>query len=520
MYACLIDDLDHVVWKDFFGGSDEDQGARGIAVREGTDPKVYVGGWTSCTDFYCFDANPGNDYFDDTGSGMGSNGFIVRLNQVDGVLEHSTYFGTGTPVNEVADITIDPSGRLIAVGTITPGNLPTHQVALPPGAEQWPYGGAEDGYVALFNLNDQVLWSTPWGGSGSDGAVTVRAKGNKIVVVGHTGSVVFPQTLNGGGNWNQSTTLGLGDVVILEFNLNGDQQWGALFGGSGMDQVGWHGLDIDPVTSDIYVVGYTRSTDLPLYHPNDWYDATPPPAGIGNGFIAEFSNSRNRLWVTYAGSSDEAYLHAVRISQDRQIFIGGYAAAGFPCQPRPGLYSTATLLGGQDGVVMHFDAAHQYLWGTYLGGENSERIYTIAVKEGERLYTCGYTTTQYLPAELLPLTDENIPGSWFEDVRQGSLDGYLAAFCFDDVVGILSPVGTVPAELRAWTDVSGHLFVAGATPGMQPLLMCDPTGRVALHMQVRVPSDAPLRIDPGSLAAGAYVLSIGDRSAKVAVLQP
>ncbi|MBK6775113.1 MAG: hypothetical protein IPG74_04430 [Flavobacteriales bacterium] len=138
LFARLIDDQDHIEWKDFFGGSDENQGARGIAVREGADPKVYVGGWTACTDFYCFDANPGNDYYDDTGSGMGSNGFIVRLNQSDGVLEHSSYFGTGTPVNEVADVTIDPSGRSIAVGTITAGALPTHQVPLPAGPSNGP----------------------------------------------------------------------------------------------------------------------------------------------------------------------------------------------------------------------------------------------------------------------------------------------------------------------------------------------------------------------------------------------
>ena len=52
IYACRINDLDHIEWKDLFGGSDADQGPRGIAVREGADPKVYVGGWTVCTDFY------------------------------------------------------------------------------------------------------------------------------------------------------------------------------------------------------------------------------------------------------------------------------------------------------------------------------------------------------------------------------------------------------------------------------------------------------------------------------------
>ncbi|MBK9194227.1 MAG: hypothetical protein IPO17_04390 [Flavobacteriales bacterium] len=234
--------------------------------------------------------------------------------------------------------------------------------------------------------------------------------------------------------------------------------------------------------------------------------------------IAEFSNARDRLWVSYASSSGEANLHAVRVSQDREIFIGGYSTAAFPCHPSTGLYSTNALLGGQDGVIMHFDVAHQYLWGTYFGGEgagNGERIQTIAIKENERLYTCGYTNTQYLPALLFPLTDEGIIGSWFEDFLQGGLDGFIAAFCFDDAVGISAPVVADQSQLVVRVDASGHWYITGASAGMQPILVCDAAGRKALHALVRVGIDGTLRVDPGVLASGIYGLRIGDRSTKV-----
>ena len=87
-------------------------------------------------------------------------------------------------------------------------------------------------------------------------------------------------------------------------------------------------------------------------------------------------------------------------------------------------------------------------------------------------------------------------------------------------VGISTTAVVDHSRFLAWLDASGQWFVTGATPGIQPLFLSDAAGRVALRSQVRVPVDAPLRIDPGTLAAGAYMLRIGDRSAKVLVDQP
>lgn len=399
LYACRINDLDHIVWKDYFGGSGADQFPYGIAVRSGGDPKVYVGGRTSCSNFYCYDA-PGPDYFDPTGGSY--NGFIVRFDHDAGVMEHSTYFGNGIESTEVHDITIDPLGRLIAVG-MTVGNLPTHQVPLPAGAEQWSYGGSSDCFIAVFNLNDQLLWSTPFGGSSEDYAQTVRAVGNKIVVVGSGGSSGnFPQALYGGGDQNSNTTAGSSDLIIMEFNLNGDQQWGTLFGGNAIEIPGLHGLDIDPVTGDIYIVGYTSSTDLQQVYSTDWHDPTTPQSGY-NGFIAEFSNDRNRRWVTYANSAGGTELNSVRISQEREIFIGGYAGMDFPCVPAIDLYSTNALLGSRDGVIMRFDVMHNYVWGTYFGGDVSEKIYSIALKGNERLYAGGATNSPFGPGNFFSI---------------------------------------------------------------------------------------------------------------------
>ncbi|MBL0036545.1 MAG: hypothetical protein IPP26_12475 [Flavobacteriales bacterium] len=518
LFACRMDNMDHVVWKDFFGGSGAGQIAWGIDVRNGSDPKVYVGGWTACTNFYCLNGNPGNDYFDASGSGY-NNGFIVRLDHDLGILEHATYFGNETVL--IQDITIDPLGRLIVVGQTT-GILPLHQVPLPAGAEQWGFGGDEDGFIAMFDLSDRVLWSTPFGGTFLDRATTVRARGNTIGVVGSSSSTTFPQALNGGGNQNSSTPAGFSDIMIIEFNQNGDEQWGTLFGGNDIEDPGYHGLDIDPVTGDIYIVGYTRSSNLPLLYTTDWHDATPP-SGNANGFIAEFSSTRNRKWITYVSNSGTGGLDAVRVGQDRSVFIAGYAHAGFQTQPMGGLYESNAPLGDQDGVIMRFDTDHNYLWGTYFGGDTPgtiDKVYSIALRGTERLYTCGKTNSPNGPNDFFPLSDELIPGSWFNPNFQPGTDGFVAAFCIaPTAVGLPNFEATGGSSLLAWVDDGGWWSVMGGTPGLQPLFICDAAGRVVQHAQMRVPSDTPLRFNTASLSPGAYVLRIGERSAKVLVVQ-
>lgn len=515
LFACRMNDQDHIMWKDFFGGSDHDELATGIAIREGLDPKVFVGGLTQCDDFHCVDAVPGSDYFDNTGGT--TNGFIVRLDHDDGYMEHSTYFGDY--LEEIRDITVDPSGRLIVVGW-TNGQLPAEQVTPPPGAEQWGFGGMGDGFIALFNLNEQVLWSTPFGGAGEEIAYTVRASNDKIVVAGLSYSPTFPQYHGGGGDWNVSSNSGGGDIMLLEFNLNGDQQWGTLFGGSQADYPGFHGLDIDPVTGDIYIVGTTQSVDLPVYHPTDWYDATPLTAQF-HGFIAEFTASRDRRWVTPVSNMGYRALDVVRVSDDREVFMGGRTSNAIPCMPLSNVYSESSLLGSSDGVVMRFSPSHDYLWGTHFGGNDLESLNTLALNGNGRLYVCGSTTSAYQgEGNFFPLTDELIPYSWFDDFYPGAQGGFVAAFCFWSVVG--TPTDPTPSELEllAWPVASDQWMVAGAEAGTQQLWIVDAAGRTVKREQVIVTPDVPLSMEAGDLVPGNYFLRIGDRTAKLVLARP
>lgn len=516
MFATCQNGQDHIVWKNFFGASSGY--ASCIAVRDGTAPQVYVGGYEYSHDYWVTPDGPEFNQFNCGGAGVC--GTLIRFNGTTGAAEWSTYFGSHLVVY---NLTIDPLDRLTVVGE-SDYSLPTPDVTPPPpGAEQWNSGGGSDGFISLFTPGDNLLWTTHFGGSGYERATTVRGSGNKVVVVGCSASPAFPQSLNGGGDQNQSTQLGIQDMFLLEFDLNYDLQWGTLFGGNGLDEPGLHGLDIDPHTGDIYVVGRTESTDLPITHAGDWYDDTP--TGAGDGVIFEFSNSRSRKWVTYVSGNGGTLLNAVRVQNDRQVFIGGETAdVAFPCAPQPQLYSEDQIRGGQDGLVMCFTKDHWYAWGTYFGGDDPgtqlESVFSIALKDGQRLYVSGTTDSPYDDIHFFPLTDEGIP-SWFDETLAPEMDGFVAAFC---IANILTGIPNLPAQegdaLTVWQGGNGVWTIQGAEPGVRTLALLDAGGRLVSYQSVRVRANALLQVPIPWLAQGIYVLRIGDRMAYVAVIQP
>ena len=112
----------------------------------------------------------------------------------------------------------------------------------------------------------------------------------------------------------------------------------------------------------------------------------------------------------------------------------------------------------------------------------------------------------------------------YGDTADGQFVNNLAKFIGSSYVDSCgAPVGIsaiAPPDrtvLLAWPDASGNWTVAGAAPGMQPVFISDAAGRVTLRALARVPTDTALSIDVGVLAPGAYVIRIGDRSAKVLV---
>lgn len=119
----------------------------------------------------------------------GSDGFVVKYAAASfGSVQWSTYLG-GSGYDSVLGLAIRPSGQVIAVGTTGSGNFP----ALNP--IQLAHAGVYDAFVTVYQPGGTIIFSTLWGGFGSDSANAAangKLDGNSILVAGLTRSANFP----------------------------------------------------------------------------------------------------------------------------------------------------------------------------------------------------------------------------------------------------------------------------------------------------------------------------------------
>lgn len=129
-------------------------------------------------------------------------GFLAKLSSDGSRLLYSSYLG-GSASDATGDLVFDSAGNLWVSGSTASLDFPTT-----PGS--FPHAGSSDGYVALFDSTlTSLLFSTPLGGSGSDGVggVGLDAAGG-VYAIGNTNSTDIPvtagafQTSFGGGSFD------------------------------------------------------------------------------------------------------------------------------------------------------------------------------------------------------------------------------------------------------------------------------------------------------------------------------
>ena len=187
-----------------------------------TDPagNVYVTGTTR------FNGLPVKNAFQPTYGGGFTDVFVAKFNS-SGSLVFCTYFG-GSLGDESQAIAVDQSGNSYITGRTISIDFPTKNAF-----HKINYGNQEpDAFVAKFNTNGGLVFSTYLGGSSNDGGndIVVDSQGNCFIVVPTLSSDFLLK------NTFQTTfSYGHYDIFVAKFSSNGSLLYSTFFGGNSDD---------------------------------------------------------------------------------------------------------------------------------------------------------------------------------------------------------------------------------------------------------------------------------------------
>jgi uncharacterized repeat protein (TIGR01451 family) len=352
---------------------------------------TYVVGTTLSTDF---PVTPGAAQTKFGGADVFGDAFVTKLDPTLSHVIYSTYLG-GDSDDLASAIAIDSLGQAYVAGSTRSRNFP---VTL--GALQARYGGSAsnvlgsggDAFIAKLDPSgSRLLYSTFLGGNGEDSAAAIVVDGSgNAIVVGGTNSPDFPvtsgvvqSTFGGSGDLSQTG----GDAFVAKLNPFGTGLiFSTFLGGSSSDSAS--SVTLDDV-GNIYVQGFTNSTNLPTFHA-----LQPSLAGDSDVFLTKLDPfGTTLLYSTYFGGNGRDGAIGTTDSSGLVYLVGDTDSTNFPL-----VNSLQPYFGNMDVFLAKVDPTDaSLLYSSYLGGGDFDFAGPIAIDPDGSMWIGGSTFSQNFP---------------------------------------------------------------------------------------------------------------------------
>jgi hypothetical protein len=321
-----------LVYSSYLGGTSDDFGH---AITLDSANNVYLTGETSGGAF------PTVNAFDSTFNGS-SDAFVTKINAAGTALIYSTYLGGSIGDGSAAadhgnDIAVDAAGNAYITGETDSTNFPTFNAI-----QSTKSGTFEDAFVTKLNAAGSALvYSTYLGGTSDDhGSGITLDSANNAYITGETRSSNFP-TANGFDSTHNLSS----DAFVTKINAAGTTLvFSSFLGGSGVDIA--QAIVLDPA-GNIYVTGYTSSTNFPTVSPSQAFNG-----GSFDVFVTKINPAGSGLiYSTYIGGGGFDLSNGIALDPAGNAYVTGETPSG--CLPFPtttGAFDT-TYNGGGDAFI-------------------------------------------------------------------------------------------------------------------------------------------------------------------------
>jgi len=207
--------------------------------------------------------------------------------------------------------------------------------------------GTGNNNIVLIKCNSQGVeqWVKIWDGGASDTGHSIFIdNSNEIYVVGMTTSYADPD----------------GDMVIIKYDSNGNQQWNFTWGGTELDNAR---VIVKDSSNNFYIAGETRS-----FGEVD-----------GDAILVKFDSNWIEQWSVTWGGADRDYANAMEIDSLGYICVVG------------GSYSSDPSTGEADVMILKYDTSGTLIWARDWGTSWTQRGPAIAIDSNDNIYFVGHT---------------------------------------------------------------------------------------------------------------------------------
>ncbi len=299
--------------------------------------------------------------------------------------------------------------------------------------------GNNDGFIAKYDANGNVLWAKSFGNSGSSDkgrAIAVSPSGNCYITGNFSSSISFGSTSLSG--------YGANDIFVAKFDNNGNALWAKKAGGTAQDR--GYGIAID-ASENVYVTGsFTASAKFK--------NTTITNSGSLSAFVAKYNSGGTFQWVKAGGDCcDTTQGNSIALDELGDVYIAGSFAMKAKFSG-----TTLTSNGLTDIFLAKYSSSGSFQWAKRAGSVNEDVGYGIAVdKNAHRVYVTGFVASSG-------------SASGMSYSFAGYKDVWLASYTTDGSIKWVKTYGGTRRDMGQAITVNsqGFIFTTGIFNGTAP----------------------------------------------------